>query len=122
MKSRKVALAQPLITNLCENVVTALHQKGYPPHRLLKIKCDPGASEGTVIVEGFLPTYHLRQVALECIRRVPGVSEVVDQIQVVRESPDVNEASRSEVVPASDTDTQETEVCSATGMSSLSGS
>jgi len=40
-----------------------------------------------VTVEGVLPTWFMRQVALECIKRVAGVAEVIDRIQVVRDAP-----------------------------------
>ena len=64
--------------DLCENVVSSLGQTGYMQHRSLKIR----AEEGTVFVEGILPTWFMRQVALECIKRVAGVNGVVDRIQV----------------------------------------
>lgn len=35
-----------------------------------------------------MPTVYLRQVALECIQRVAGVSQVVDRIEVVYVSDD----------------------------------
>lgn len=84
MKPGKVALARPLKSDLRKEVMAALHQKGYPHHRMLKIDTD----RSIVLVQGILPTYHLRQVAVECIKRVAGVTGVVDQIQVVREMQD----------------------------------
>lgn len=70
--------------NLRHDVVTALHQTGYYQHR----KLDIDVNHGTVIVKGNVPTWYLRQIALECIRRVTGVVRVVDRIRVVTESQD----------------------------------
>lgn len=47
-------------------------------HRPLKIIAD----DGTVFAEGILSTWFMRQVALECIKRVAGVNGVIDRIQV----------------------------------------
>lgn len=77
--------------SLCEssktlhhNVVRTLHQRGYGQHQALNINVE----HGTVTIEGFVPTWHQRQIAVECVRRVAGVIRVVDRIQVVRESQD----------------------------------
>lgn len=82
MDSNSGSLSELPENNLRNNVVSALRQKGYRHHRMLEINID----HGTVIVEGILPTYFLRQIAVECIKRVTGVVRVVDRIQVVRES------------------------------------
>jgi len=37
---------------------------------------------GEVRLRGCVPSYHMRQVAVERARRVPGVREVVDEMQV----------------------------------------
>lgn len=78
-------------SSLCESsetlhhkVVRTLHQRGYGQHQALNITVE----HGTVTVEGFVPTWHQRQIAVECVRRVAGVIRVVDRIQVVRESQD----------------------------------
>jgi osmotically-inducible protein OsmY len=78
-------------SSLCESfetlrhkVVRTLHQKGYVQHQALNITVE----HGTVTVEGSVPTWHLRQIAVECIRRVTGVVGVVDRIRVVTESQD----------------------------------
>lgn len=69
------------VDHLRQDVTAALVQKGYPHHRMLEISID----HSTVTVEGVLPTYYLRQVALECIKRVKGVTGIVDRIQVDNE-------------------------------------
>lgn len=114
MEARKFALAQPLVTNLHQAVIAALDQRGYPHHRMLEINID----HGTVTVEGVLPTYYLRQVALECIKKVTGVTEVVDRIQVGSESQDADAPDSSAAVfpPATDNGTLETEACSTTSI------
>ncbi|MBM3272794.1 BON domain-containing protein [Candidatus Kaiserbacteria bacterium] len=68
-----------------------LHQRGYGPHRTLAITVE----RGVVLVRGRVPTYYLRQVAVECIRRVAGVNQFIDRIEVVYRPDDcpVNECS-----------------------------
>ena len=78
MQSNTDAISASLENDLCENVVSSLCQTGYMQHRSLRIR----ANDGTVFVEGILPTWFMRQVALECIKRVAGVNGVVDRIQV----------------------------------------
>jgi osmotically-inducible protein OsmY len=72
------SLSASFTNHLCETVVNSLGQTGYVHHRSLKIRAD----EGIVFVEGILPTWFMRQVALECIKRVAGVNGVIDRIQV----------------------------------------
>lgn len=40
---------------------------------------------GVVIVQGRVSTYYLRQVAVECIKHVPGVSRLEDHMEVAVE-------------------------------------
>ena len=84
MESNNGFLSESSDTNLRHNVVTTLYQTGYYQHRTLDIEVD----HGTVIVEGDVPTWHLRQIALECIRRVAGVVRIVDRIRVATKSQD----------------------------------
>ncbi len=56
-----------------------LHQRGYGPHRTLEISVE----RGVVVVQGQLPTFYLRQVAVESFKRVAGVTQVIDRIEVV---------------------------------------
>ena len=78
MNSHNGSFSESPEDNLRCNVVCALCRKGYPHHRTLKITTD----QGTVTVQGTVPTYYLRQVAIECIKRVTGVVKVIDRIQV----------------------------------------
>ena len=86
MESNNGSLSESLENSLRHKVVSTLHQKGYQQHRTLEITVD----HGTVIVEGFVPTWYLRQIALECIKRVTGVTGVVDRIRVMSEAQDDN--------------------------------
>ena len=79
MNCHKIGVAEPSVADLRQKVIEALHQTGYPHHRTLEVRVD----QHNVLVEGRLPTWHLRQVAIECIRGVPGVTTVVDRILVV---------------------------------------
>ncbi len=78
MQANTDSLSASFTNHLCETVVNSLGQTGYVHHRSLKIRAD----EGIVFVEGILPTWFMRQVALECIKRVAGVNGVIDRIQV----------------------------------------
>ena len=71
-----------------------LHQRGYGPHRTLAITVE----RGVVLVRGRVPTYYLRQVAVECIKRVAGVTQLIDRIEVVYLTDDcpVNECPADE--------------------------
>ena len=78
MQADTDSLSASFAKDLCETVVSSLGQTGYVYHRSLKIRAD----EGIVFVEGILPTWFMRQVALECIKRVAGVTGVIDRIRV----------------------------------------
>lgn len=60
-------------------VRAALRQKGYMPLRSLIVTVD----NGVVLVLGRVPTFYLRQIAIECIKSVAGVTRVLDRIDVV---------------------------------------
>lgn len=64
--------------SLLQRVKCFLYQRGYPPHRALEISVE----RGVVVVQGKVPTFYLRQVAVACIQRVAGVTRVVDLIEV----------------------------------------
>ncbi|MBL8817312.1 MAG: BON domain-containing protein [Planctomyces sp.] len=78
MDHHNSAISEPLPASLRLDVISALRKKGYSHLQTLNVHAD----RATVIVEGVLPTFHLRQIALECIKRVEGVSRVVDRIEV----------------------------------------
>lgn len=92
MNTLSTRVTDPMNTSLRSDVIKAIQQKGELAHYELKIH----ARHGTVIVEGDLPAYYLRQVALECIKRVSGVTTVVDRIRVTNESKRTSEQSESD--------------------------
>jgi len=65
--------------DLLQRVNSYLHQQGFMPPRTLEISVE----RGVVVVRGRMPTFYLRQIAIECIKRVAGVTQVVDLITVV---------------------------------------
>ncbi len=71
-----------------------LHQRGYEPLRTLEISVE----RGVVVVRGTVSAYYLRQVAVECIRRVAGLNRLIDQIEVVylHDPSSVSDSSASE--------------------------
>ncbi len=71
-------LSEAFDIGLLKQVRDCLHRKGYTPHLLLEFSVE----RGVVLVQGRVPTYYLRQVAVECIKRLVGVSQVIDLIEV----------------------------------------
>lgn len=63
---------------LRQRVMRCLQQRHYASHRALQID----VKGGVVVVQGRLPSYYLRQVAIECIKHVPGVLRLEDRIRV----------------------------------------
>lgn len=74
-----IAPASLANAELRERIDQALRVTGYLPLR------DVGVivAEGLVILRGSVPSYHLKQVALEVVRSVPGVSDVRDDLKVI---------------------------------------
>ncbi len=64
---------------LLERVLSSLCRRNYHAYRKLQID----VRDGIVIVQGRVPSYYLRQVAVECIKHVPGVSRLEDLMEVV---------------------------------------
>lgn len=64
--------------DLLLRVKSFLHQRGYRPHRTLEIRVE----RGVVVVQGRVSTFYLRQIAGACIKRVAGVTQVIDLIEV----------------------------------------
>jgi osmotically-inducible protein OsmY len=46
------------------------------------------AQDGTVILRGQVHSFYQKQLCLNCCRRVAGVQDVVDQVEVVSREPD----------------------------------
>ena len=78
MSSEKLPDSREVDRDLRQRVKGFLHQRGYGPHRTLEI----GIERGVVVVQGRVPTFYLRQIAVECVKRVAGVTQVVDLIEV----------------------------------------
>lgn len=114
MNSHNGSFSESPEDNLRCNVVCALCRKGYPHHRTLEITND----QGTVTVQGIVPTYYLRQVAIECIKRVTGVVKVIDRIQVNWQLRDDDSPflDRTCIQPASEEGRREAKSCSAIGI------
>jgi hypothetical protein len=79
MPSDKLPDSAEADRDLLQRVKGYLYQRGYGPHRTLEISVE----RGVVVVQGRVPTFYLRQIAVECIKRVAGVTQVVDLIAVV---------------------------------------
>ena len=64
--------------DLLQQVRDCLHRKSYTLHLLLEFSVE----RGVVLVQGRVRTFYQRQVAVECIRRLAGVGQVIDLIEV----------------------------------------
>ena len=80
MLSENLPVSEDFHCELLQRVKGFLHQRGYAPHRTLEISVELGV----VVVQGRVPSYYLRQIAVECIKRVAGVTRVFDRIEVDR--------------------------------------
>jgi len=79
MSSDKLPDSEEAERDLLQRVQLCLHQHGYGPYMALEINVE----RGVVLVQGRVPTFYLRQIAVECIKHVAGVTQLVDLIQVV---------------------------------------
>ena len=64
---------------LLKRVKHSLDQRGYASLRSLEISVE----RGVVLIQGRVPTFYLRQIAIGCIKRAACVTQVVDRIEVV---------------------------------------
>jgi hypothetical protein len=64
--------------DLLLRVKEALIEQGYGLHRTLEIS----VRRGVVAVQGRVPSFYQRQVAVECLKHVKGVTQVVDRTEV----------------------------------------
>ena len=78
MKSENLSICEDLDPELHQRLTVHLQQRGLATYRTLRLRVDNGVVE----LLGRLPSYHLRQVAVECTKRVAGVMRVVDRIVV----------------------------------------
>ena len=78
MQFENVPPSKDFDRELLRRVTCFLNQKGHAPLRTLEMTVD----RGVVLVRGWVPTFYLRQIASECIKRVAGVAQVVDLIEV----------------------------------------
>ena len=92
MQSKSLLSCEEFDCDLVQRVKRFLHQKGYAPHQMLEISVE----RGTVVVQGRVPTFYLRQIAVECIKRVAGVTPIVDLIDVVDRPDDRQSNDNSE--------------------------
>lgn len=78
MESENLSTREDVDRELLQRLTVQLRERGFAPYRTLGLCVENGVVE----LQGRLPTYHLRQVAVECIKRVAGVRRVVDRIAV----------------------------------------
>jgi osmotically-inducible protein OsmY len=79
-----VTLAAQVLEDLhcAEHVRRALGATGYPPLRKVEVL----VQGRRVILRGSVPSYFMKQVAQAAALDVPGIGEVVNEVEVVRSS------------------------------------
>lgn len=65
-------------TSLDQIVSSALEQSPYLSTRQLRFE----TNQGTVVLRGVVPSYYQKQMAQETVRRIDGVDEVINQLEV----------------------------------------
>jgi osmotically-inducible protein OsmY len=78
---------------LLQQVKSSLHQLGYRAIGTLEIQIE----RGTAVLQGRVPTFYLRQIAVECVKRMTGVTQIIDRIDVMYLPDDCGVAESSEV-------------------------
>jgi DNA-binding response OmpR family regulator len=78
---------------LLQQVKSSLHQLGYRAIGTLEIQIE----RGTAVLQGRVPTFYLRQIAVECVKRLTGVTQIIDRIDVVNLPDDCGVKESSEV-------------------------
>jgi osmotically-inducible protein OsmY len=61
----------------------SLNELGYARHRTLEVSVE----QSVVKLQGKVPTFHLRQLAIACVLRVTGGCQLVDSIDVEDDRP-----------------------------------
>lgn len=78
MQFTNLPLCAEFDRELLQRVEGFLHQQGYAIFRTLKIRIE----RDVVLVQGCVPSFYLRQIAVGCVKRVAGVRQVIDELQV----------------------------------------
>lgn len=79
MDSPHLAPTSEFDCDLQRRVHAFLADRHYQALRRLQIE----VKDGVVLLSGTLPTFHQRQVALDCARHVAGVLRVIDRLNVL---------------------------------------
>jgi osmotically-inducible protein OsmY len=64
--------------DISQRIKSAFELRGYSAIKTLLFNVE----QGVVTVRGRLPSFYLCQVAIECVKHVPGVVRVINQIEV----------------------------------------
>lgn len=78
---------------LLQQVKSSLHHRGYRSVRTLEIQIE----RGIAVLQGRVPTFYMRQIAVECVKNVAGVTQIIDRIDVVYLIDDCGVTESSEV-------------------------
>jgi hypothetical protein len=79
MMQTDVQLSQQSDKETRERVMTAIALSGYPAVRSMMFKIE----QGVVDILGCFPSFYLCQVAIESVKRVPGVVRVINHSEIV---------------------------------------
>ena len=75
-----------------ERIKNAIELSGYPVVRTLSFSVE----QGVVDIRGRFPSFYLCQVAIEYVKRVPGVVQVINHIEVVYDPASLRPSDRSD--------------------------
>ncbi len=78
MRIENLSTCEDIDRELHPRLIIHLGQQGFAPYRTLGLCVENGVVE----LQGRLPKFHLRQVAVESAKCVTGVTRVVDRIAV----------------------------------------
>lgn len=77
-RTRSTRIRRTLADTLEARVQQSL--RGSPYRHLQSVRCH--CEDGTVLLLGILPTFFLKQMAQETIKRIVGVTEINNQVEV----------------------------------------
>jgi hypothetical protein len=83
MQTEVQKLSQQSDEETRERIMTAIALSGYPAVRSLMFRIE----QGVVDILGRFPSFYLCQVAIESVKRVPGVVRVINHSEVVYDLP-----------------------------------
>lgn len=77
---------------LSDRVASALRHSPYVPRKTLRFE----AAEGRVTLRGIVHSYFQKQMAQEAVRRIEGVQEILNELEVTGAASNLNRKAKAE--------------------------